>query len=95
MTDIYATVAVPAAEVNTARTIGIPTSENPQWAFTRTLTTDVNGTPPVTHYATSGQADAALLALIIASIPDVLVNYTDSGQDAIAGFGLHFVVEEI
>ena len=90
MTDIYATVAVPVTQLETARTIGAG-----QWGFTRALTTDAEGDPPATHYATSGQADAALLALIVASLPDVLVNYTDSGVDAIAGWGLHFVVEEI
>ena len=90
MTDIYATVAVAAADVDTARTIG-----SDQWGFTRACTTDANGAPPATHYATSGQADAALLALIVASIPSVLVNYTDSGVDALTGFGLRFVVEEI
>lgn len=90
MTDIYATVAVAVADVDVARTIGAG-----QWAFTRALTTDAEGDPPATHYATSGQADAALLALIVASLPDVLVNYTDSGVDAIASWGLHFVVEEI
>lgn len=90
MTDIYATVAVPAASVDTARTIGTG-----QWLFSRACTTDANGAPPATHYACSGQADAALLALIVASLPDVQVNYTDSGADALVGFGLHFVVEEI
>lgn len=89
MTDIYATVAVPAASVDTARTIG-----GSQWAFARALTTDANGAPPATHYGSSGSADAALLALILA-LPDVLVDYTNTATDALAGFGLHFVAEEI
>lgn len=95
MTDIYATVAVAAADVDTARTIGAPDQNNPQWAFTRACTTDTQGDPPATHYACSGQADAALLALIVASLPGVQVNYTDTGVDALTGFGLRFVVEEI
>lgn len=90
MTDIYATVAVPVASLDAARTIG-----GDQWSFTRACTSDPEGDPPATHYATSGQADAALLALIVASLPNVLVNYTDTGVDALTGWGLRFVVEEI
>lgn len=90
MTDIYATVAVAAADVDTARTIGTG-----HWQFTRACTTDAEGDPPATDYACSGQADAALLALIVASIPSARVNYTDTGVDALTGWGLRFVVEEI
>lgn len=90
MTDIYATVACPAADVATARTIG-----GDQWPFTRACTTDAEGDPPATHYASSGQADAALLALVLVSLPNIQVNYTDTGVDALTGWGLRFVVEEI
>lgn len=89
MTDIYATVAVPASEVATARTIG-----GDQWAFPRKLTIDPAGAEPATHYGSSGSADAALLALILA-LPDVQVNYTDPWQDALTGFGLYIVAEEL
>jgi hypothetical protein len=91
MTDIYATVAVPADQVDTARNIG-----GDQWAFSRALTTDSSGAPPATHYGSSGEADAALLALIV-NLPGVQVNYDEnvSATDAIAAMGLHFVVEEV
>jgi hypothetical protein len=89
MADIYATIAVPVADVETARSIG-----SDQWMFTRACTTDANGAPPATHYATSGQADADLLALILLSVPSTLVNYTDSGIDALTSFGLRFVVDD-
>ena len=90
MTDIYATVAVATADVSTARTIG-----SDQWLFTRACTADDEGDPPATDYACSGQADAARLALILASIPSARVNYTDTGADALTGWGLRFVAEEI
>lgn len=89
MTDIYATVAVPAEHVETANTIG-----GNQWAFPRALTTDSSGDPPATHYGASGTADAALLALIVASVPGVLANYTDTWRVALTGFGLYTVVDE-
>lgn len=91
MTDIYATVAVPLDQLDAARNIG-----GDQWGLTRALTTDANGAPPATHYGSSGKADAVLLALIV-NLPGVLVNYDEnvSPPDALTGFGLRFVVEEV
>lgn len=91
MTDIYATVTCPLDQLDTARQIG-----GDQWAFSRALTTDAEGDPPATHYGSSGDADAALLALIV-NLPGVQVNYDEnvSPTDAIAAMGLRFVVEEI
>jgi hypothetical protein len=89
MTDIYATVICPADQVDTARTIG-----GNQWAFPRALTTDPSNVPPATDYGSSGDADAALLALIVA-LPGVVVNYTDTWQDALAAAGRYLVAEEI
>lgn len=91
MTDIYATVAVPLDQLDTARNIG-----GEQWSFSRALTTDANGEPPATHYGSSGDADAALLALIV-NLPGVLVNFDEnvSPTAALAGFGLYFVADEV
>lgn len=95
MTDISATVAVPADQVDAARYIGIPgagtENENPQWAFVRALT-DSPGGENITHYLSSGAADAALLALIV-NLPGVLVVYPEGAQAALASWGLHFWVD--
>lgn len=87
MTDIAATVIVPIAQVETARTIGAPDPNNPQWRFIRALTTDPTGPSnpdaEVTDYVSSGQADAGLLALIV-QLPGVLAFYTGTWQEALA-----------
>jgi len=85
MTDIAATVIVPAAVVETARTIGSSDSVNP-WTFPRALTTDPTGPSnpdaEITDYDASGTADAGLLALI-AQLRGVVVNFTDTWQDSL------------
>jgi len=94
MTDITATVIVPIAVVDTARTIG-----GDQWRFVRPLTTDPTGpTNPdaeVTDYASSGAADAGLLALIV-QLPGVIADYdpAHSWQDTLAANG-RYLIEEV
>jgi hypothetical protein len=84
MTDIAATVIVPIAQVDTARTIG-----GDQWRFIRPLTTDPTGPSnpdaEVTDYVSSGQADAGLLALIL-QLPGVIADYdhNHTWQDTLA-----------
>lgn len=100
--DIAATVIVPVAQVDTARTIGTPDPENPQWRFNRPLTTDPTGpsnsSAEVTHYVSSGAADAGLLALIV-NLPGVIVDYVvteeHGWQTTIAANGLYTIAEEI
>jgi hypothetical protein len=88
VTDIYATVIVPVGQLDSARIIG-----GNQWGFIRALTSDTDGAPPPTHYVSSGQADAALLALIV-NLPGVIVNYDQNApaMQVISSAGLRFVV---
>lgn len=95
MTDIRATVIVPIAQVDTARTIG-----GNQWTFIRALTTDPTGPSnteaEITDYGSSGAADAGLLALIV-QLPSVIADYdpTHTWQDTLAANGRYIIADEI
>lgn len=100
MTDIAATVIVPIAVVDTARTIGVPDPNNPQWRFNRALTTDPTGpsnsSAEITDYVSSGAADAGLLALIV-QLPGVIADYDPehTWQDTLAANGRYIIMDEI
>lgn len=95
MTEIAATVIVPVAVVDTARTIG-----SDQWRFTRELTTDPTGPSnagaEITDYGSSGAADAGLLALIV-QLPGVVADFdpNHTWQDTLAANGRYIILEEI
>ena len=95
MTDIAATVIVPVAVVDTARTIG-----GDQWTFVRALTTDPTGpsnsSAEITDYVSSGAADAGLLALIV-QLPGVIADYDPehTWQDTLAANGRYIIMDEI
>lgn len=99
MTDIAATVIVPIAVVDTARTIGASDSVNP-WTFNRALTTDPTGPSnpdaEITDYGASGAAEAGLLALIV-QLPGVIADYDPehTWQDTLAANGRYIIMDEI
>lgn len=89
MSEIFATVKCPAAQVNAARQIG-----GDQWAFGGQFTTDPAGALPVTHYISSGSADAGLLALI-AMIAGVVVSFDSNPYNVLAEWELYPIAEEL
>jgi hypothetical protein len=91
MSESFVTIIVPAADVEAAR---LSCSEIPGGTgmLTAQLTTDVNGAPPATHYASSGTMDDQIAARMWPSSADVS---TEEWQTACARLGLRQVVEEV
>jgi hypothetical protein len=91
MTDVFKTIIVPAVDVQAARD-ACALVEGGQGMFSVQLTTDVNGAPPATHYASSGAVPEDILPLMWPSSADVS---DEPWQEACARVGVRMVVEEV
>lgn len=91
MADVFRTLIVPAIDVQAARDTCamVPGGAG---MFSVQLTTDVNGAPPATHYASSGLIPEEIPPLMWPSAADVT---EEDWQTACARLGLRQVVEEI